>query len=57
MLFHNNYHKQTLKGTLVPSNPTFLMKSIIGTLILFDCNWKNNYVSGYGAVAYIESGT
>ncbi|CAD8199978.1 unnamed protein product [Paramecium pentaurelia] len=58
MNFQNNKHFSAsyLKGTLRPSNPTFLIRSVVGTLNLQNSYWKNNQVSGYGAVLYLECG-
>lgn len=57
-VFKNNKHSSAtyIKGTLRPSNPTFLIRSVVGTLNLYDSNWVNNFVSGYGAVLYLECG-
>jgi len=59
MQFYNNYHYTAsyLKGTLRPSNPTFLIRSVVGTLSLLNSYWKNNFVTGFGAVLYLECGT
>lgn len=54
--FSNNRHMQVLKGTLRPSNPTLVIRSVIGTLSLRDSIWRNNLVAGYGAVLYLEAG-
>ncbi|CAD8202516.1 unnamed protein product [Paramecium octaurelia] len=58
MNFYSNKHLSAsyLKGTLRPSNPTFLIRSVVGTLNLQNSYWKNNQVSGYGAVLYLECG-
>ncbi|CAD8119529.1 unnamed protein product [Paramecium sonneborni] len=58
LYFQNNRHYSAsyLKGTLRPSNPTFLIRSVVGSLILQNSFWKNNYVNGFGAVLYLECG-
>ncbi|CAD8198753.1 unnamed protein product [Paramecium octaurelia] len=58
LYFEKNRHFSAsyLKGTLRPSNPTFLIRSVVGTLNLQNSFWKNNYVSGFGAVLYLECG-
>ncbi|CAD8089599.1 unnamed protein product [Paramecium primaurelia] len=53
---NRHYSASYLKGTLRPSNPTFLIRSVVGTLQLQNSFWKNNYVSGFGAVLYLECG-
>ncbi|CAD8095274.1 unnamed protein product [Paramecium sonneborni] len=57
MYFQNNHHKMEIDGSLRPSNPTFLMRSVVGTLFLQDCIWRSNSVEGFGAVLYLEVGT
>ncbi|CAD8210428.1 unnamed protein product [Paramecium pentaurelia] len=57
MNFQNNHHLMEIDGSLRPSNPTFLMRSLVGTLILSNSVWKSNFVQGFGAVLYLEVGT
>ncbi|CAD8097272.1 unnamed protein product [Paramecium sonneborni] len=57
LYFYNNHHIMNISGSLRPSNPTFLMRSVVGTLILKDSFWRSNFVQGYGAVLYLEVGT
>ncbi|CAD8178109.1 unnamed protein product [Paramecium octaurelia] len=57
MNFFNNRHLMEIDGSLRPSNPTFLMRSLVGTLVLSDSTWKSNSVQGFGAVLYLEVGT
>ncbi|CAD8104832.1 unnamed protein product [Paramecium sonneborni] len=58
LYFQDNIHYSAsyLKGTLRPSNPTFLIRSVVGSLILKNSFWKNNFVNGFGAVLYLECG-
>ncbi|CAK90140.1 unnamed protein product (macronuclear) [Paramecium tetraurelia] len=57
MNFFNNHHLMEIDGSLRPSNPTFLMRSLVGTLLLSNSTWKSNSVQGFGAVLYLEVGT
>jgi hypothetical protein len=54
--FLHNIQIQNLPATLTPSNPTFLMISIVGTINLHDSIWRDNRAGGFGAVLYIEAG-
>ncbi|CAK88462.1 unnamed protein product (macronuclear) [Paramecium tetraurelia] len=57
MYFFKNTHLMEIQGSLRPSNPTFLIRSVVGTLMLQNSLWRSNSVSGYGSVLYLEVGT
>ena len=56
MYFYNNKHTMEIDGSLRPSNPTLLMRSVVGTLYLENSIWRSNSVEGFGAVLYLEVG-
>ncbi|CAK60023.1 unnamed protein product (macronuclear) [Paramecium tetraurelia] len=56
MQFQQNKHFLLIQGSLTPSNPTLIMQSSLGNLLLTNSKWGYNSAQGSGAVLHLESG-